>query len=505
MRARLVLLVVLVVSFNALRVSVAHAGPVEQLQQLLFQPGHPDTRILRYANGGDGLFYSHDGGAGFGLACVSSISSTLQRSGTLALAGDGKTLMGIFSGVWQDDGQGCAWSTVDMFQDQWVTDFAADPTDDAVMYAVTGTSMKLNGVFRRAADGTWTELGSRDLLLINTLDVAAMADGKRRFYEGVLKTSPAVEDGGTPTSQYLVRVSDDEGDNWQEFPFVSSAGGQFRIAAIDPTNPDRIVAVVDHEGQDDSILVSDNKGETFSEYLMPAQYGGIAITPDGQVFIGDSGGMSGASSGSGLFAAASLSDAPKKIADYVVQCLAYEKTSKTLYACQHWLLGTVDPASGAFTTSFKFAEAMDFLSCDNVDMSATCKTQLCGAYCGPGHFAQAPLCAAYDEPECGPTAADDVSGSGGMSDSAGAGAVGGGGGAGAGGAGGAGSATKGDSGSQAGTSASGSAGAATETPPKQDSGGCTIANFQGDRGATSTIVALGLVLSSLLRRRRRGA
>ena len=49
-----------------------------------------------------------------------------------------------------------------------------------------------------------------------------------------------------------------------------------------------------------------------------------------------------------------------------------------------------------------------------------CKMQLCGAYCGAGHFAQAPLCEAYDMPGmCGPSVAPDSGGAGGASGGAG--------------------------------------------------------------------------------------
>jgi hypothetical protein len=55
---------------------------------------------------------------------------------------------------------------------------------------------------------------------------------------------------------------------------------------------------------------------------------------------------------------------------------------------------------------FQFTDLAAFVSCPGVDMAAACQSQLCLGYCGPGHFAQAPLCCAYDEQYCGPSVAD---------------------------------------------------------------------------------------------------
>lgn len=70
-----------------------------------------------------------------------------------------------------------------------------------------------------------------------------------------------------------------------------------------------------------------------------------------------------------------------------------------MYACQHFWLGEVDKSSGAYTTQLSFSKVEDFVRCEGA--AEVCKTQLCKDYCGPGHFAAAPVCAAYDEPECG--------------------------------------------------------------------------------------------------------
>jgi hypothetical protein len=504
-RVRVVWFAVWVALIAAGGASVAHAGPVEQLRQLALQPGKPDTRVLRYDNGGDGLFYSTDAGKTFALACVSSIDPTLLQSGSIAMTGDGVTLMGVFKGAWQDDGHGCGWTKVPELDGLWITDFAQDPRDDAVTYAISSSSGKENGIFKRDASGTWTEVGKREEVLINTLDVVAAGD-ELRFYEGLLKTSDAGDAG--PVSSYVLRYSDDQGATWTEYPFAADGPGQVRIAAIDPSDPDRVVVSIDRENADDSVLVSTDKAKTFREYLTLSQYGGIAFAPDGRVWIGESGTITGGKSSTGLWAAASLDQAATKLSDYVVQCLTYDAKNDALLACQHWFLGTVDPKSGEFTSTFSLADAGDFLSCTGADMPATCKSQLCMAYCGPGHFAKAPLCAAYDDPMCGPTADESFAGSGGSgaTGSGGSGATAGDGAAMPSGSGGASAAAGGSGGapSGGGSGTTGSAGGGGEK--KSDGGGCSVAGGEGAaRDALPSLAAIGLALLLGRRRARRPA
>ena len=64
-----------------LSAGAAHAGPVEQLTQLMFQPGKPDNAVLTYDNGGDGMFFSHDGTKSFALLCSSAIDPMLVHGG----------------------------------------------------------------------------------------------------------------------------------------------------------------------------------------------------------------------------------------------------------------------------------------------------------------------------------------------------------------------------------------------------------------------------------------
>jgi hypothetical protein len=51
----------------------------------------------------------------------------------------------------------------------------------------------------------------------------------------------------------------------------------------------------------------------------------------------------------------------------------------------------------------RFDDIAEFVSCPGEDLALGCQQQLCKNWCGPLHFAEAPLCDAYDDesPLCG--------------------------------------------------------------------------------------------------------
>jgi hypothetical protein len=151
--------------------------------------------------------------------------------------------------------------------------------------------------------------------------------------------------------------------------------------------------------------VSTDQGANFNEYLTVTEIGAVAFAPDGRVWIGDSGALD-PKLPFGLFHATSLAAPATKLSNgnYPVQCLGYNQATSTLYACQRITFGTVDLADGSFTTELNLTKVSDFVECPGVDMAATCETQLCGAYCGVGHYAEARVCCAYSTFRCGPAA-----------------------------------------------------------------------------------------------------
>jgi hypothetical protein len=395
---------------------MAHAGPPEQLTQVAIHPSDPQRMVVRYFNGGDGEFVTTDGGKSWKLLCDSLfITDPTIKSGPTVISNDGTTSMGIFTGLWHDDGHSCGWSSEPKYDGQFVGGLALDPTDPDITYAVTSSGGKDNGILRRDKSGTWSDLGTKEGVLLSDISVVAKGSG-RRFYAAGVRGEIIPTDGGLPESNYVIRVTDDDGATWTENVY-GGTHGIFHVQGVDPTNPDRILASIERAGDAgtpaetaDSVLVSSDQGKTFKPYLTITEIGGVAFAPDGRVWIGDAGNALDSTQPKGLYFAPSLDKPATKLSmgDYPVQCLDYVPSTNALYACQYTTFGAVDTKSGAFTTSLDVRTVAGFVDCSGVDMAAVCQTQLCNAYCGLGHFAQAPVCCAYDTFSCGPAAAQNV-------------------------------------------------------------------------------------------------
>jgi hypothetical protein len=392
-----------------------------------------------------------------------------------------------------------------------------------VLYAVTanGGEGVMNGILRREAGDSWSELGDQEELMIFRMLVASRGSG-RRFVEGATRGQlPRTVDGlETTVPNYVVRVSDDDAQSFEEFPFVAPEDGSFLLAAIDPSNPDRILAYIDRDessARDDRVLVSLDGGESFEDYFEITDFGGAAITTDGRVYIADRGSLL-ADKAKGLWVADDLETEPTALhTDRGFGCVGYQAATDTVFACELRAFGTIDQDSGEFSRLMKFDEVDSLMECAGEDVAMACQVQLCRDYCIIGHFPGAPMCEAYQSESCGPCSVDpreplcrlDEGGSG-------AGGAGGRGGAGAGGAGGA-SASAGAGGragasGAAGTSTTGAGGSSQEPgdDDASDGGGCSCAllgtratGARASGGLTLTLaLSLGLFARAARRRRR---
>ena len=413
---RRVWLVALALAYLSLLPRVARAGLIEQFVQLALQPGDPDTLVLRYVNGGNGLVITHDGGATWSLVCNSFVDPTAgTRNGVAAVAGDGAILLGVFQGAWQADAAGCGWALTEGVGARWVADIAQDPSEPDVLYAVTanGGDGVMNGILRREAGDEWSELGPQEELMIFRMQVVSTGSG-RRFVQSATRGMLSVTRDGVETMvpNYLIRVSDDDGETFQEYPFPAPEEGSFYLAAVDTSNPDRMLAYVDRFADAmptphaDLILVSRDGGQSFEPYLEDAvlEFSGAAFLPDGRVFIGDRGSLG--SDIKGLWSASSLDEVPVALqTTQAIGCLAYQSATDTLFGCGLRELGTIDPATGALTSMMKFSDVQSLAQCEGEDTVGACQVQLCLDYCRYDHFPETPLCEVYQSPTCGPCSA----------------------------------------------------------------------------------------------------
>jgi MYXO-CTERM domain-containing protein len=487
----------------------AQAGPVEELIQVAVNPADLDMMVVRFEYSGDGLLYTKDGGRTFSFVCGSSISDPasgqgpLSKLGPIGVGGDGKVLIGVFGGLWRDDGQGCSWKREGDLIDRWVSDIVPHPSDPEVAFLITSNGGEAeNGIIRRNADGTFTELGAKKAMLISRLRVVDLPDGGLRFYQsGVLGQIPVTEDGGVMTTRpnYAIRFSDDQGETWTEHE-LGVFDGAMRLEGVDPSNPDRIVISVSRDRDamnvplPDSVLVSSDRGETFDEWTDVTKFGGIAFASDGEVWIGDGGATFSPTAPRGILHATSVADVPEVLTgEYPVNCL--HLVGDALFVCQRFSFGRASLDDGAFTPALELSKLETMNQCAGMDSVATCRQQLCTGFCGTGHFAQAPMCkAAYDSNEDRGCAPLGQAGTGGGGVVGGTSGVGGGASGGTGGAG-----TDGGDGAD-------DAGTTEESAPKAESSGCSSATVgaSGSRSAGfATFGVLGLVALFARRSRRR--
>jgi len=470
--------------------SPAKAGPVEEFVQLAVNPADSDMMVLRFEYSGDGLIYTKDGGRTFSFVPI-------------GIGGDGKVLLGVFGGLWRDDGKGCSWTREGDLVDRWVTDIVAHPSEPEVAFIITSNGGDAeNGVIRRNADGTFTELGTKAAMLISRLRVVALPDDGLRFYESVvLGQIPVTEDGGVMTTRpnYAIRFSDDLGETWTEHE-IGVLDGPMRLEGVDPSNPDRIVISVSRDRTPenvplaDSVLVSSDRGESFEAWAEVTKFGGIAFASDGEVWLGDGGDTSAPDAPRGILHAASVEHAPSVLnGEYPVNCLV--NGGDALFVCQRFAFGRASLDDGEFTPALELSKLETMNQCEGTDTVAVCRQQLCTGLCGTGHFAQAPMCAAsYDsnvDRGCAPLSQGGAGGTGVVGGASGVG------GGTSGGTGGAGSGGDGDA----------DAGTTEESAPKAESSGCSCATL-GASGSGSNglkvLGALGLVGLLARRSRRRG-
>jgi hypothetical protein len=385
----------------------AQAGPVEQLVDVAFGSGDTPVIVARYANGGGGLIYSADRKR-WRLQCASAFLAPDETlNGPPLILANGTLLLATSAGVVAGQLDGCDLHREFSPEGGRVVDLVADPTEpDAAFALVTTQDSASTSLRRRSPSGTWSAFGASAAGSATSLRVAT-GGGQLRIYETALLAAQD-DDAGRRYYTQKLRYSDDGAVSFHEFPLPG--GGTPRIIGIDPANPDHVAVLVDRSSAADNILISRDRGSALTPYLQVEEYGGFAWATDGRIWIGES--STGAGTGGGLWAAPNLDSAPARLAmaDYTVQCLSYHEASSGLYACQHFWLGQVDPGSGAFATLLSFTGVDAFVSCDGSSTAASCEMQLCGAYCGAGHFAVAPVCAAYDKPGCGVSVAREESG-----------------------------------------------------------------------------------------------
>lgn len=350
LRPRTALTALLVVTaLSAYTEPLARANGRFPRAQTVLEQG--DTLVLRATFG---LMISHDQGKSFRWLCEQAIGFSGAWDPPLALRDDGELFLGLENGL-RTTKDGCSFRDRPELAGQLVSDLTEFHGE---VWASTSTPNASAFVWR--TEGGTFHKRSKPLgaLYVDTLDV----------YRGKLGASPgrvyltAIEPG-KPIAPHFFR-SDDDGVTFKELhPSWPVPPGRLFIAAIHPTNSDRVfVRSLGTSGSD--LLVTEDAGATFR----------VAIHFDGAMFgfaMHDETVWVGSGTATeGLHRSVDGGKTFTKVRDQVVYCL---RAGRSLYACSEpyapngYALASSTDQGATWTSLGTFAAAGGPIACDAGD------------------------------------------------------------------------------------------------------------------------------------------
>jgi MYXO-CTERM domain-containing protein len=377
----------------------AHAGPMEILNAVSISPTNANNMVLYYTYGQQGIFVSTDGGKTLKWLCSTGADVSLSNRNFVAFAsGDGSLYMGSGTGLLRGDANGCNFAAVPELSGKWIRAISGDPIKAERTYVATSNGMGAdNGIFMRDGSGEFVQFGSQVTKYIASLHVVKMGDA-RRFYETAVFTNL-----DTNMVNYFVRVSDDDAMTWTEeafdttqFAVMDKVDPSFEIAAIDPKNPDNVVAWMPrHMKALDTLIFSKQKGKagTWEKIADVTERGGVTFTPDGALYFGDDDFAT-----KGLFKVTALGEKPTQVQNEIrVTCLQWDEANKRLLGCSNnYHFGELDTETGKLTPLLDLRCAEHAVSCpDEPEIQELCAPPTV-EFCKIDHWVAAPLCKVYD-------------------------------------------------------------------------------------------------------------
>lgn len=244
--------------------------------QLVVDPQDPSHLVLRTTYG---ILSSSDSGGSWGWICEGAVGYGGTQDPAIGVLADGTLLAGIFEGLSITHDRGCSWAfAAAPLMGEYVIDVSVHRDEPARAVAITSTGIGTgyHVILAETSDNgvTWTQAGTAinsDMISL-TVDVAP-SKTDRVYVSGVVGKvyAPAIE------------RTDDRGTMWTRtfFPAAYAKETPY-IAAIDPTNPDRVYVRL--SGADtDHLLLSDDGAQTFTEiFSSVSDLLGFALSPDGK-------------------------------------------------------------------------------------------------------------------------------------------------------------------------------------------------------------------------------
>lgn len=265
-------------------------GRFPEAQRVFEYPGNPNRL---YLSATFGLLVTEDRGKNWYTICEEAFAlKFLEGDPLLEIMPDGSLLGGIHDTLNRSTDCGCTWqTTLAAAATDVVVDITIDRSTGAViaLMADSSTFPAKYSVSESTDQGkTWSKRSDLPTALAVpvTIDVAP-SDSSRIYVSG----APRIEPGTTPNS--LLAISSDHAATWQtrEINLASASATPF-IAAVDPTDPDKLYVRTDewddsmYFAANDALLYSDDAGMTWRELARhSAKLFGFALSPDNKTIL----------------------------------------------------------------------------------------------------------------------------------------------------------------------------------------------------------------------------
>lgn len=248
--------------------------------QLVVHPTDPQQLLIRVTFG---LLLSQDGGQTFSWVCEKAVGYGGVQDPAVALTSDGSILVAAFEGLATSLDRGCSFGFVKEVEKEFVIDVAIDKKEPTSAVAITSTgkgglTFNVQVVESTDAGHTWSLIGTTidPTILAETIDPAPSR--KQRLY--VSGFSSTTEGGQQKRSGALV-VSDDRGQSWERRDVDLQGDLSVFIAAVDPSDHERVYLRTKGAEQDRLLLTTDG-GKSFQTITsLPGSMLGFALSPDG--------------------------------------------------------------------------------------------------------------------------------------------------------------------------------------------------------------------------------
>jgi uncharacterized membrane protein YgcG len=293
--------------------------------QIAIDPADPAHIVIRATYG---IVTTSDGGAHWSWICENALGYNGFEDPMMAITKDGSVLAGLFVGLNVTHDRGCQWDLAGQgLEKRYVVDLSTERADPAKSVLIISNGMGKDVFLTQLWESsdnakTWTQAGVNlsSSFLARTVD-SAPSDPSRIYVSGRF---------GSPEYTGALQRSKDRGKTWESLPIPNSNDLNLPyIAAIDPKDPNIVYVRLDGDPKD-SLQISKNGGDTWTEALVtPESLLGFALSPDGAtIAIGTD--VPGTDK-SGLWTAPTSTLAFTKVSALSIRCLTW--TEQGLFAC----------------------------------------------------------------------------------------------------------------------------------------------------------------------------